>query len=91
MFCVNPVMWRLERLPVMIVIQTDGVLGPVVTGGKARWVSTVSPGVGSVPSVASTVGQEGPEGCWWRGLARVVVGHLVGVAVVVTGVVRVEM
>ena len=91
MFCVNPVMWRLERLPVMIVIQTDGVLGPVVTGGQARWVSTVSPGVGSVPSVASTVGQEGPEGCRWRGLARGMVGHLVGVAVVVTGVVRVEM
>ena len=91
MFCVNPMMSGLERLPVMIVIQTDGVLGSVVTGGQARWVSTVSPGVASVPSVATTVGQEGHEGCWWRGLAWVMVGHLVGVAVIVAGVVRVEM
>ena len=55
-FCVNPVLGRLERLPVMIVIQTDGVLGSVVAGGQAGWVSTVGPGVGSVPSVATTVG-----------------------------------
>ena len=92
-FCVNPVVGRLERLPVMIVIdRLPGVLRPVVTGCEAGRVSTVCPGVGGVPSVARAVGQEGPEGCWWRGLPRVmVVGHLVGVAVVVTGVVRVEV
>ena len=92
--CESLVVARLERLPVMIVIHTDGVRGPVVTGCETRRVATVSPGVGGVPSVPGTVGQEGPEGCWWRGFARVMVGlvgHLVGVAVIITGVVRVEM
>ena len=91
-FCVNPVVWRLERLPVMVVIhRLPGVMRPVVTGCETGRVSAVWPGVGGVPGVSRPVGQEGPEGCWRRGLARVVVGHLVGVAVVVAGVVRVEM
>ena len=91
-FCVNPEVCRLERLPVMIVIhRLTRVMRPVVTGCETGRVATVCPRVGGVPSVSRPVGQEGAEGCRWRGLARVMVGHLVGVAVIVTGVVRVEM
>ena len=85
-------MLRLERLPVMIVIHTDGVLGPVVTGCETRRVATISPWVSRVPSaIARTIGEEGPERCRRWGLARVVVGHLVCVAVIVTRVLCVEM
>ena len=84
-------MVRLERLPVMIVIHTDGMLGPVVTGCQTRRMATISPGVGRVPGGVARE-EEGSEGCRRRGLARVVmVGHLVCVAVIVTGVLCVEV
>ena len=76
-------MLRLERLPVMIVIHTDGVLGPIVTGCQTRRMATISPGVGRVPGGVARE-KEGSEGCRRRGLARVVVWHLVCVAVIVT-------